>query len=252
MRTISSETSINPMQLRGIYFLKINEKYYIGKDAYIDQNRRIKDHLRLLNDNAHYNHYLQHAFNKYEIIDNGILWQGFCSLKELATKEQSFIEAYNSYNNGYNLTLGGEGGLGMKYTSKQLEAKSERVAGEKNPQSKITDQQFFEIVKLLKEHKTNFEIAEVYDLHPNYVSLIRHKRRHKKLWEKVNDYEPIKSESQLIIKGKVTIEMFLDIVDMLKNGATNAAIERKHNLSVGTGSRIRHKKLYKQWWQRLT
>lgn len=251
-RTISSEALSEKRQIKGIYFLIINGKYYIGKDVYIEQNRRIKDHMRDLNSKKHYNTYLQNAFNKHGSLSYGYLWKGECTLNQLSEKEKYFIEKYDSYNNGYNLTLGGEGGTGMKYTAEQLKAKSKRVSGEKNPQSKITDKQFFEIVELLKQNKTNSEIAALYDLHDRYVSLIRHKKRHVKLWKKVEDYIPMKSESQLFSKGKVTEEMFLDIVEMLKSGSTNAEIERKHALSAGTGSRIRHKKLYKQWWARLT
>ncbi|MER2190465.1 MAG: nuclease [Solibacillus sp.] len=250
MRKISSE-ALNKKDTKGIYYLIINDRYYIGKDVYIEQKRRIKDHIRDLNTGRHYNTYLQRAYNKHQSFEFGVLWKGKCSLDELSEKEIFYIAKYDSYQNGYNLTIGGEGGKGMKYTKEQLEAKSERVTGEKNPVSKLTNEQFFEIVELLKKGKTNKEIADIYELHDRYVSLIRHKKRFKKLWEKVNDYTPIKSENQLKARGKVTEEMFLDIVRMLNEGASNAEIERKHSLSAGTGSRIRHKKLYKQWWERL-
>lgn len=32
-------------QLKGIYYLKINGKYYIGKDVCIERMKRIKDHI---------------------------------------------------------------------------------------------------------------------------------------------------------------------------------------------------------------
>lgn len=249
MRTISSEAL--SQNTKGIYCITINGKNYIGKDAYINENRRIKSHIRDLTAKKHYNHYLQRAFDKYGSLEYDWLWVGECSLEELSSKEMDYIEKYESYTNGYNLTLGGEGGRGMKYTQEQLEAKSERVLGEKNPQSKITNDQFFKIVELLKQNKTNKEIAEIYGLHDRYVSLIRHKKRFVKLWEQVDDYTPIKSEQQLYNRGKINESDFIKIVDMLKNGSTNAEIERRFGLSSGTGSRIRHKKLYKQWWQRL-
>lgn len=250
MGTISSE-ALNQKDIKGIYYLLINNKYYIGKDICIKQKRRIKNHIRDLRAGTHYNKYLQHAYNKYRFLESGVLWEEECSLDELSKKEIFYIAKYDSYHNGYNLTIGGEGGRGMKYTEEQLEAKSERVIGEKNPVSKLTNEQFFEIVELLKRGQTNKEIADIYGLHDRYVSLIRHKKRFKKLSEEIADYVPIKSENQLKARGKVTEEMFLDIVRMLNEGATNAEIERKYGLSAGTGSRIRHKKLYKQWWQRL-
>lgn len=251
MRTISSETKTRRTQLKGIYFLCINKKYYIGKDAYIESNVRIKDHLRALKLNKHYNRKLQNAYNKYLIIESGIIWSDRCTLDELAEKEIEIIKQYNSYNNGYNLTTGGEGGRGIKFTSEQLLAKSKRVEGEKNPQAKLTDKQFFEIVEHLKNAKTNTEIANLYNLHERYVSLIRHKKRFKSLWKQVDGYTPIKSEAQLRNRGKVTHQMFLEIVALLEGGVTNALIERTYSLSSGTASRIRHRKLYKQWWKRL-
>ncbi len=139
----------------------------------------------MLKSGTHYNRYLQAVYCKYEsTLEYGILEEIECSLEELSEIEQQYIWLYDSYNNGYNLTLGGEGLGGIKFTEEQLEKKRQRVIGEKNPQSKITDAQFFEIVELLKCGKTNPEIADMYNLHPNYVSLIRHKKRYKYLWEK--------------------------------------------------------------------
>ena len=238
-------------KLKGIYYLKINGKYYIGKDVCIERMKRIKEHLWLLRRNAHYNPYLQNAYNKYkDTLEYGVLLETNCTLEELSELEKEYIEKYDSYRNGYNLTIGGEGIGGYKLTEEQIEKCRVRMLGAKNPQAKLTAKQFFEIVMLLKEGKTNKEIAELYNLHPNYVSLIRHKKRFKHLWRFVKGYTPIKSEEQLKAKGKVTEEMFLEIVEMINNGATNAEIERKFGLSAGTASRIRHRKLYKQWWIR--
>lgn len=235
----------------GIYYLKINEKYYIGKDVQVTHMKRIKEHMWMLRSDSHYNKYLQRAYNKYkDTLEYGILKELECSMEELSEIEKEYISKYDSHKNGYNLTIGGEGLGGIQFTEEQLERKRQNVLGEKNSQSKLTNEQFFEIVELLKQGKTNPEIAKIYDLHPNYISLIRHKKRFKHLWEQVEDYEPVKSEAQLKNRGKVTEEMFLDIVSMIQDGESNASIERKHGLSSGTASRIRHRKLYKQWWER--
>ena len=231
--------------------MKINGKYYIGKDVQVSNLKRIKEHMWMLRSGSHYNKYLQASYNKYKnTLEYGILKEIDCSIKKLSEIEQQYIEKYDSYKNGYNLTTGGEGLGGIKFTEEQLEKKRQRILGGKNPQAKLTDEQFFEIVELLKQGKTNPEIATIYKLHPNYVSLIRHKKRFQHLWEMVQNYTPVKSEHQLKTRGRVTLEMFLDIVQMPQNGESNAAIERKHGLSSGTGSRIRHRKLYKQWWVR--
>ncbi len=46
---------------------------------------------------------------KWEIIDTAKTWDELCKL------ETKYIKLYDSYNNGYNLTLGGEGTFGLKY-----------------------------------------------------------------------------------------------------------------------------------------
>ncbi|MGG3986957.1 nuclease [Bacillus smithii] len=237
---------------QGIYCIEINNKKYIGKDVHIDQNKRKKEHYNLLIKGTHYNKHLQRAFDKYKTFDYDVLIE-FRDIdnETLSTCEMFYIDIFDTYNKGYNLTKGGEGGNGLRISKSEREKRSERYTGEKNPQSKLTNKQFFEIVEHLKQGKTNREIAKMYNIHERYISLIRHKKRFKKLWEQVKDYNPINSDEQLKNRGKVTEQMFKEIVHMIKNGKTNAEIERKFDLSSGTASRIRHKKLYKQWWQRF-
>lgn len=45
----------------------------------------------------------------WEIIDNADRWNELCTL------EKKYIKLFNSYKNGYNLTLGGEGTFGLKH-----------------------------------------------------------------------------------------------------------------------------------------
>lgn len=239
--------------IKGIYSIEINNKYYIGKDTSIHKNKRLKEHLALLNKNEHYNKYLQNAYNKYhKIYKYQILFMDeYISNDELSDIEKFYIETFDTYNNGYNLTLGGEGGLGMVVSEEERLNRSIRCTGEQNPSSKITNDQFYEIVIMLKQGKTNREIADSFNLHERYVSLIRHKKRFKRLWETIEDYEPEYSNGNAEKEGsKITESVFLEIVRMLNEGRTNADIERTFGLSAGTGSRIRHKKLYKIWWER--
>ena len=239
--------------MKGIYYIKFNNKYYIGKDFEINKLKRIKEHINILKKNSHYNTYLQRAYNKYghANMEYGVLKELDCSKEELSEIEKEYIQKYDSYHNGYNLTLGGEGGLGIIISEEAKKARSERTAAEKNPQAKLTNEQFFEIVELLKSGKTNAEIAEIYNLHSQYVSLIRHKKRFQSLWKHVQDYSPEISKGESLKERKISENMFLEIVDMIRQGETNTSIERKYNLSAGTVSRIRHRKTHKEWWERL-
>lgn len=139
-------------------------------------------------------------------------------------------------------TEGGVGMWGYKQSSAQVEKMSEKLSGENNPGSKLTNKEFYELVDFLKKGYTNQEIAELYGLHDRYVSLIRHKKRFKRLWDEI-DYTPKEST-----KGKenrnLTYDDYLYIREMIDNGTTNANIENIFKLSSGTGSRLRHGKLY--------
>lgn len=205
-----------------------------------------------MDQNKHYNKYLQNAYNKYDkkytykiIFSNQNI-----SNEELSDIEMFFIDKFGTYKNGYNLTLGGEGGSGITLTDEERLNRSIRATGEKNPQSKLSNKQFFEIVEMLKLGFTNSEISEIYGVHDRYVSLIRHKKRFKSLWDDVIDYIPVNSNGNAHTHGKVTEEMFIEIVNMIEEGCSNAEIERMFSLSSGTGSRIRHKKIYKIWWNK--
>lgn len=234
---------------KGIYAIIINGKYYIGKDHYIERETRIKDHLRLLGNGKHYNRYLQKAFNKYEAVETCVLaTYADITREELSLIEKRFIQKYDSYKNGYNLTLGGEGGHGLIITEERKKEMALRVTAERNPMAKLTNEQFFELVDLFISGKSNKFIGELYDLHDRYVSLIRHKHRFKSLWALVEGYVPVKSNDVAEMIGSITEEEFIEIINEMLKGKTNAEIGEAYVLSSGTASRIRNKKLYSIWW----
>ena len=109
----------------GIYCIKnlVNEKCYIGQSIKI--KKRLYQHIKSVNkvDVA-----LYRAINKYglENFEVSVLEtvQTKTSLNELKSilddLEKKYIQEYNSYNNGYNSTLGGDYGvLGLKMTDEQ-------------------------------------------------------------------------------------------------------------------------------------
>lgn len=110
----------------GIYYFKSIEKnwYYIGKS--VNANERKYRHLSELKNNKHPNKKLQNHFLKYGESDlkYGILEvvQKFSNLektkKKLSKLEIFYISKYNSFDNGFNLTRGGDGlrGCGRKFS----------------------------------------------------------------------------------------------------------------------------------------
>lgn len=237
--------------MKGIYSLIINNKRYIGKDTEIHRKKRFNEHRRMLEENKHYNQYLQNAYNKYKDISYEVLFETEEITNEaLSEIEIQYIEEYDSYNTGYNLTTGGEGLGGFRFTEEQLKKKSENMQGSNNPMNKLTEEEFDEMVQMFLENKTNIEIGKRFNLHSRYISLIRHKKRLAIWWEKYPNYIPRESEGQAR-RTKISEEDFVDIVNWIRKGGTNAEIERYYGLSGGTVSRIRNRRTYNAWWERL-
>ena len=82
---------------------------YVGQTT--NFSRRISDHKEKLRANKHKNPKLQASWNKYGEENFTITKEQFDLTKEqLNEKEIAEIQKEDSYNNGFNLTLGGDGG----------------------------------------------------------------------------------------------------------------------------------------------
>ena len=92
---------------------KLTNEHYIGLTTKT-LNRRIKQHINNKYNNSHIDSSIQkhgiEQFN-YEILKDGIT-----DIEELNKWEIWYIEFYDSYNNGYNLTLGGGGKVGFNHS----------------------------------------------------------------------------------------------------------------------------------------
>ena len=90
-----------------LYENKVTHQKYIGLSNNIA--RRLLEHSWALNNNRHSNTHLQRSWNKYgkDNFDMSIIEE--CSLEELPEREKYWIKYYDSFNNGFNQTIGGEG-----------------------------------------------------------------------------------------------------------------------------------------------
>lgn len=86
----------------------INKKVYIGK-TYNSIEVRFKQHLNDGLNEKNFNRPLYRAFAKYGVENFNIETLGKFEEGILEEKEQEFIIEYDSYKNGYNATLGGDG-----------------------------------------------------------------------------------------------------------------------------------------------
>lgn len=147
---------------------KVNNKVYIGQTSKsLDERKRAHYKQSRLSSNTNFHR----ALAKYSIFD--FVWEEIASAdskEKLNELEIKFIEEYNSFKSGYNMTLGGDGGdtISMKLdTSNQgakkgnipwNKGKSMRELGHnfydnKKGRSKFTKQQKEEHSKLIKESK---------------------------------------------------------------------------------------------------
>lgn len=103
---------------------KVNGKSYIGQT--INEEGRKKDHI-----NGRYKCYFHDAIKKYglENFDYEVLEQ--IEESKLSEREIYWIKYFDTYNNGYNLTEGGEGTRGFSYklTDEQKKKISESHKG---------------------------------------------------------------------------------------------------------------------------
>lgn len=88
---------------------KVNNKRYIGQTTNIEERKY--RHFNSLRKNQHHSQKLQRAFNKYGEENFNFIWDTYeiQNQQELLRLEQQTIEKFDSYNNGYNCTWGGEG-----------------------------------------------------------------------------------------------------------------------------------------------
>lgn len=100
------------MQKSGIYCIEnlINNKKYVGQS--VDIYNRWCHHKSELNNNVHFNDYLQKSWNKYGSENFRFYILEYCDIEQLDDREIYYISLYNTLNRtkGYNLTSGGTNG----------------------------------------------------------------------------------------------------------------------------------------------
>jgi group I intron endonuclease len=109
-----------------IYLVKNskNKVVYIGQQIGTKSIESYKGSGLLLN--RAYKKYGETYF-KREIIE-------YCDIDELNDKEKSYIKQYNTkFPHGYNLTDGGDGNKGLKFTKEQKQKVSQSKQGQKYP-----------------------------------------------------------------------------------------------------------------------
>ena len=129
-----------------IYSIKntFNEKVYIGCTSKLDPNDRWKQHIQACNRGEH--NLVYKAMRKYGI--ENFTFEVIKTLDEsddIFEMEMEYIKQHDSYENGYNMTIGGDGMIGLSFTDEHKRKISESNKGkkcspehiEKNRQAKL-------------------------------------------------------------------------------------------------------------------
>lgn len=97
------------MKLGKIYLITndINSKAYIGQTIQ-SLNKRFNGHCCYSKSDKSINMYIKRAIHKYGRDHFSISLIEECPIDKMNEREQYWINYYNSYNEGYNLTLGGQ------------------------------------------------------------------------------------------------------------------------------------------------
>jgi len=216
----------------GIYLLKFKEldKVYIGKS--VDINSRTKKHLSNLRSGIHYNKALQSAYLNYGMPEVEILEEVSPIL--LNEREVYWIAKFNSFKNGLNSTVGGDGGS----------------MGEDNIRAKYDKDTYLLILELLANTDwTTKDIANELEVSWDVVSHISTNSSHKYLAEEYPElHAKMMSNSRPDSKCKYSKSTYIDILKLLAdNKLTQEEIATKLQVSlsvvINLSSGITHKYL---------
>lgn len=224
--------------MKTIYKLIVGEVIYVGATSNLKS--RYSYHEYMLRAGKHFNDGLQKAYNKFGKVE--------CEVLEVTDKpnerESYYIQKYRNEKVSIVNVSGGVGLTGLKRSDSFKEIMSKRLSGENNPGAKLTNDQFYEIVELFKKDYSNAEIANIYNVHPNYISLIRHKKRFKSLWKDI-DYTAHNSNG----KKKFNYQEFLNILQLHKELGSIKAVAERYGADRSSISRIVNGKSYLDYWK---
>lgn len=112
------------MKKCGIYKIEncVNHKVYIGQSVDIYTRWSAHKKYKKYKDRQHY--FLYQAMDKYGIDNFSFTILEECNESDLDDKEIYYIQLYDSYKNGYNMTLGGSGVKGGNQSSRNKAPKN--------------------------------------------------------------------------------------------------------------------------------
>ena len=221
----------------GVYMFEnnINHHKYIGASKHIEQ--RYKEHLRDAEGEAQKNKTLYRAFYKYGIENFTFSVIEECEPEERFEREKYWIEYYNTYEDGYNETKGGEGLEGAPH-----------LKGDDHPNSLISEAIASKIIQDLANTRLSFaQIAKRYSCSEDIVKDINIGKTHKYLHNYVSNIREENYIKRVSSFEKLSVQEVYKIIELL--GTTDLSytdIGRMFSVSQQTISRINRCKTWKE------
>lgn len=223
----------------GIYSFKneLNGKRYIGQSVNIQKRKNKHLYLYKSSHLEESDRVLYNAIRKYGIENFSFEILEEVEKEDLNRREIFWIEYYNTFLDGYNATLGGEGGNG--------------IVGELHYKTKLTNDDVLQIKALLQENKlTQTEIARQFNTESDVLCLINTGVN----WRSVGNYEyPIRKPDYRIGKRFFTDEEVLFLREQYVNEQAEVLYKDYENRCALTtfrgmlsGGTYKHLPIYKK------
>ena len=147
---------------------KVNGKSYIGQTRYTIEFRwRQHQHKK---DNT----YFHNAIHKYGIENFSIEVLEECDVKDLNSREIFYIAKYDTFNNGYNLTVGGDGNRRLLLDNSYDEIKELYLSGfSSNKIAELYKVDKASIVKILRSLNVKIRSNKLNINHQEFLELVQ-------------------------------------------------------------------------------
>ena len=167
----------------------INNKKYIGKTLICSVENRFKQHIRDSRKERYKNRPLYRAMNKYGLSNFTIETLDVCASDLLSNREQYWIQFYNTYKDGYNATLGGDG-------VKRINISDDDIINKYNELKKInkTAEHFHVCREIIETVLKNNSIKPI--RYYNHIAL-EHMQKHT-----ISTFDSIKDASQWLLDNQ--------------------------------------------------
>lgn len=235
----------------GIYKITnlLNGKIYIGqsKDIY---NRYHQHHKYEYKNENRSNFHLYQAIKKYGLNNFSIEVIELCPQDELNEKEIYWIKYYNSFEQGYNMTLGGSS-LSPKIHSEETEIKRQQtrektqsLMGENHPRAKLTND---EVLAIRNRYISGENIQQIYqdykEIYNNFETFQRIVLG--KTYSTVGNI-PTQIDKKMA-NSKFTVEDIIDIRRLYYiDCVTQAELAKRYEVSQSTIKDIVNRVSYKE------